>query len=316
MFENVNADKLRLVLKLFGYKNVAKIKKEEALVIVNDLYKNKDAINEILKLMDLKAFKILKSLVNNNNSYKYTQWKSEYSFICNYLLADRSSENCICLEKEIYEKIKMFNLNDYQQTAIVNQELKMLCKIMVDTYGIVKVDDVIARLNEKFKDIAYVDDEHINKLLKTEFNNIEMKSYKKVKYLYKNYIDAQWFKEISDRHEMIERKVISYKELISYQDVRNVTNNQSQLLYKIFIQFMNAQQARSLEEFVVDHLRVGYYNDVVQKILEEIIKYVPIRSEKDIKMFVDIIFKIYSDTIIWDNNGYSPIALRNKRNEN
>ena len=108
MFENVNADKLRLVLKLFGYKNVAKIKKEEALVIVNDLYKNKDAINEILKLMDLKAFKILKSLVNNNNSYKYTQWKSEYSFICNYLFFDRSNYSSAAIDTIIMPERNRF----------------------------------------------------------------------------------------------------------------------------------------------------------------------------------------------------------------
>ncbi len=313
MLETVNAESLRYFLKTFGYKNVAKLKKEEAYALTIEFLKKEDGISKVLKLLNLDGYKHLTKLLKSKNEGIKVKFDNGVCFLIGCLFAQHNDQDLLQLEKEMYEMIKDIDIKQYEKYAIVNQELEVLCELMKDLYGIVTIEDIIKTLKMKIRDCDFVDVDHVEALVKDRMIHMcEIKSYQKVKYLYYSWIDAEWFKDLFDRHEMIERKKISYKELMKYKDKKMIVNGKSKPLFQYLCKYTNPMEALKIEAEIILYAQAGILNNYLSELIATVQKVVPIYTEQQAMSIVKMIMDLHNDTVLWENNGFTPNELMKK----
>ena len=292
--------------------------KKELVQIIYNTITNKDKLMMIIHELIDEEYELLNLLMKNKGTLQNNNIKDEayhYLYMTGIVfLFRRENKFYISITDDVYKVIEQIDLSKFKTSTEKNTKAYNLLKAMVELYGVVSEDDYIQTYNEYYDYVDYQDipwetlrycprPDHINLIF-----NEEDDCY--ISDLFEKLDTEENIDVIIQRQKEVKRKPISLKELLKYADYTYYEPNDDITSYKNFLKSKKLSND-TIDEIMLTILKLFKLgHSSFDTVISTLVNYGVIKDIKEANTNLNYLIKIFNNTRIWTNNGWTPIELQ------
>lgn len=311
---------LKNIGKLLNIKKLGNISKKKLVQIIYDGLTDEMRLSYLISQLTDKESEVLKKLIKNKGTIQDNKITPEaYIFLCLSgitFLFRREDKFYISMCDNIYNVIKKINLKSLEKTIDENTKLYNLIKSMVNLYGIVSYQDLCDSYNFYYDGCIKSFDSNKALLFCERINNMSNVYINNELYFVHKLFELQSLEsllsDILKRRERIKRKPIQIDELLKYADDDYYEHSIAKENFKKYLEKnkISPEDSEKIIKNISDMYRLG--EDFISVSLEMFQDFGLKVSFKNCQDIMDYLIKIYNDTRIWVNNGWTPTEMNEK----
>ncbi len=292
--------------------------KKELVKIIYNALTDKDKLTDLIERLIDKEFNLLKRIISNKGTIQDNNINiEEYHFL--YMIGivflfRIGNKFYISMTDDIYNVIKKIELNKFQEIVDENSKIYYLARSMVELYGVVSYNDL-----NYYYSLYYNKDKKVNVQDNTLFfceraDNIDrIDTDENVYFVHKllNHDDLESLLDnIVSRQKNIKKKPIKLEKLLKYSNYDYYEETESKNKFKKYLNGKNIPSdiIETIIKKISDMYRLG--NSFVGASLEMLQYYGLEVTEKNAQEILNYLMEIYNNSIVWENNGWTPIEMR------
>lgn len=226
----------------------------------------------------------------------------------------RENKFYISMTDDVYKVIEQIDLSKFKTSTEKNTKAYNLLKAMVELYGVVSEDDYIQTYNKYYDYVDYQDipwdtlrycprPNHINLIFNEEDDYYISNLFEKLDM--EENIDV-----IIQRQKEVERKSITLKELLKYADYTYYEPNEDITSYKKFLKSKKISNDTIDEMLLTINKLFKLGHSSFNTVISTLVSYGVIKDIKEANTNLSYLIKIFNNTRIWTDNGWTPIELQ------
>lgn len=316
LLETIVVTDLKHVGKLLNIEKLSNKPKRETINMIYKALTDANKLTELIKGFTDKEFTLLKDLISNKGTIQDNNISVDIYHVlymtCLVFIFRRENKFYISMTDDVYNIIKDIDLNKIQKTVDQNTKTYYLARSMVELYGAIPYSSLEYYYNLYYGNKLDIPDnipllcERNDYITSIRINN---KEYLIHKILQSRDLE-QLLKNIILRHKTIKRKPFKLNELLKYSNYDYYEKNKSKDQFKKYLEKENisADTIEIILKIISDMYRLG--NDFISGTIEMLQEYGVEITEENINEILDYLVKIYNNSRIWVNNGWTPIEMR------
>ena len=310
---------LKHIGELFHIDRLSNKPKKELVNIIYNTLINEDKLSEVIERFIDKEFNLLKELLDNkgtvqNNKISVEQYHFLYMLGIVFLFRI-DNKFYISMTDDVYNAIKKIDLKKIGKIIDENTKAYNLIKAMVELYGVVSYGEM-----DYYYSLYYGNGENLdipnNALYFCDrCDSIVQIHTEHNLYFVNSILDNEKFEPILDdivsRQMKIKRKPIKIGDLLKYLDNNYYEDNASKRNFKKYLR-KNGISDEEIEEIILNiskMYRLG--NTFIGATFGMLEDYGIEVTEDNMQEILNYLTDIYNNTRIWNNNGWTPIEMRN-----
>ena len=229
-------------------------------------------------------------------------------------LFKRDNKFYISMPDDVYNIIKKIDLKQVQKIVDENTKVYNLVRSMVELYGVVPYGEIGYYYNLYYSNGEEIDFPNNALLFCDRADNIDIIHTDNNMYFIHKVLQLRDLESVLDdiisRQMNIKKKSIKLDELLKYSDYKYYEETESKNRFK---KYLNKKHiTKDVIEVIIktlsDMYRLG--NKFVGPSIEMLQDYGVEVTENNLQEILDYLTDIYNNTIIWVNNGWTPIEMR------
>ena len=318
LLEALTNDDLKNIGGLLFVNRLSHKRKKELVDIIYNALTDKDKLTDVIERFIDKEFNLLKDLINNKGTIQDNNISMEiYHFL--YMagmvfLFKRDNKFYISMPDDVYNIIKKIDLKQVQKIVDENTKVYNLVRSMVELYGVVPYGEIGYYYNLYYSNGEEIDFSNNALLFCDRADNIDIIHTDNNMYFIHKVLQLRDLEYVLDdiisRQMNIKKKSIKLDELLKYSDYKYYEETESKNKFK---KYLNKKHiTKDVIEVIIktlsDMYRLG--NKFVGPSIEMLQDYGVEVTENNLQEILDYLTDIYNNTIIWVNNGWTPIEMR------
>ncbi|MGN1371712.1 MAG: Rho termination factor N-terminal domain-containing protein [Candidatus Coprovivens sp.] len=313
LLKKYTKDELKNIGKELEIANISQFNKTKLIEIIRKALSDEKKLNCLLKNMtsdELDSFKYLMF----NEGMVTNKWLDCGNYLYNLGIL-YCNEKYDYIPSELYNILINIDLAEIENIVNENSKLYNLLKSMINLYGVINFDDLVGKYEQIYKEFPKISIEVFDTFLRSGF--IDYVHMGDELYFVHNFFilyDAfDLVEEIVERQKWIPRKNIEISELLKYRNNTYYVENKEIIKFKSYLKSKIVFDTEdSLEEFVVYTIEcLKFSNDNINEIVGLLLN----KDKKlNIQKLFELLVDVYNNLIIYSNNGWTPIEMRNMKN--
>lgn len=318
LLNSLSIQQLKYTGDLFFVNRLSNKRKKELVQIIYNTITNKDKLMMIIHELIDEEYELLNLLMKNKGTLQNNNIKDEayhYLYMTGIVfLFRRENKFYISMTDDVYKVIEQIDLSKFKTSTEKNTKAYNLLKAMVELYGVVSEDDYIQTYNKYYDYVDYQDipwdtlrycprPNHINLIFNEEDDYYISNLFEKLDM--EENIDV-----IIQRQKEVERKSITLKELLKYADYTYYEPNEDITSYKKFLKSKKISNDTIDEMLLTINKLFKLGHSSFNTVISTLVSYGVIKDIKEANTNLSYLIKIFNNTRIWTDNGWTPIELQ------